>query len=274
MLMILMTAIPTMALYVIVMRQVFVGLLQMLSMFIIMGIGADDIFVLLDCYEADRDFNFGPDRRPLKYDLSAAWRHAAKATLCTSITTFFSFLSNSRSPFPAIYTFGFWCCALIVVNFFSVHTFYLSVLSIYDKYFCHKRICCIGNLNSTAAVAPEGTTEVDVSAKTEQTGAGESGEGGGEDEEFKGMALVFSDKIYPLILRFRYPIVGLWIVLFIVYGVSASFLEPDPDAPAILPDSDPYGQWNSQLIKHFGALDNPYRMEVVLSNGSCAGVGY
>jgi len=242
-LMIFLTMIPTLALYLVVLRQTYVGMLQLLSLFIIMGIGADNVFVLLDCYEAERDFS-----RPLEVDLSASWRHASKAMLCTSLTTFFSFMANARSPFPGIYTFGLWCCCLIVVNFIAVNTFYMSVISIFDQHFSRKRLCCLADL-PIAEDAPN------VQNKAKQ-------------EEFPtAPARFFAFKFYPIINKIKVPLVLIWLVLFVTYVAFALKLEPEPNFPKFLPDEDPYGQYTDKLIQHYGAFDNPYRIKVELVIG-------
>jgi predicted RND superfamily exporter protein len=134
--MIVINILPTFALYVVVFRQTYLGVLQILSLFLIMGIGVDNVFVLLECYHQNRD-----SARPFAIDLSAAWHHAAKAMLCTSSTTCFSFLANATSSFPAVYTFGFWCCGLIIVNYCSVNTLYLAAVSVYDNHLAGKKLC-------------------------------------------------------------------------------------------------------------------------------------
>merc|ERR1719421_191299 len=93
--MIIINIVPTLVLYVLVFRQTYIGILQVLSLFLIMGIGVDDVFVLLECYRQSRQSG-----QPLALNLTSAWHHAAKAMLCTSATTGFSFLANVTSSFP------------------------------------------------------------------------------------------------------------------------------------------------------------------------------
>jgi len=242
-LMIFINMIPTVALYMWICRQTYIGMLQILSLFIIMGIGADNVFVLLDCYEADRKMS-----RPLEEDLSAAWRHASKAMLCTSLTTFFSFLANARSPFPAISTFGLWCCCLIVANFIAVNTFYLSAVSIFDCHFAKKKMCCIGNHSISEKPS-------ELEACTDRC-------------EFNTRpARFFASKFHPFINKLKIPLVLLWLVLTVVYIFFALKLEPDPNVPSLLPKEDPYAQYPDQQIQHFGALHNPYRIKVEIVIG-------
>jgi len=231
------SVLPTMVLYQVVCQQTFVGVLQMLSMFIIMGIGADDVFVLLDCYQQDRNFE-----RPLRQDLSASWRHAAKAMACTSATTFFSFLANGISVFPAIQTFGLWCSCLIVVNFVHVNFFYLAVVSVYDRYFAQKQmICCCFKPTQPPPDAPAN--------QVEQLEGQERQEG----NEFKGVPKFLADRYFPVIDRFKIPIVILWVLLAAMYVAFAAQIKPDPEPPQMMPEADPYQMFNAKLVDHFAA---------------------
>jgi hypothetical protein len=65
----------------------------------------------------------------------------------------------------------------------------------------------------------------------------------------------------------RIPLVVVWVWLFVVYATCAAQLKPGPEAPKLLPDSDPYMQWTDTLVEHFGALDNPKLITVKLVFG-------
>jgi len=171
-------------------------------------------------------------------DLASAWHHAAKAMLCTSATTCFSFVANATSSFPAIYTFVLWCCSLIIVNYCSVNTLYLAAVAVYDTHLAKKKICprCIPCVTCRAI-------------------------GEGQVDESKGVASPTANSLeqnfFRFIHSFRLPLVLVWVVLFVVSAMCAAQLQPDPDAPKLLPASDPYMQWTDTLVEHFGALDNP-----------------
>jgi hypothetical protein len=237
--MILVNMIPTFALYVLVCRQTYFGVLQILSLFLIMGIGVDNVFVLLECYRQHRDHG-----RPLAIDLSVAWHSAAKAMLCTSATTCFSFLANATSSFPAIYTFGLWCCCLIVVNYISVNTLYLATVSVFDAHFAQMKIGF--SLPSWCSCWPARDVE----------------------ESKEGRSHIFFESHFPRLIKyFRVPLVLAWVFFFAVYVVGAAHLVPDPEAPKLLPEKDPYMQWTDTLVEHFGALENPKLITVKLVFG-------
>jgi hypothetical protein len=64
-------------------------------------------------------------------------------------------------------------------------------------------------------------------------------------------------RFYGFIRWARFPLVALWLSLFALYVVCALHLKPDPAAPKILPDEDPYMQWTDTVVEHFGAISNP-----------------
>jgi len=238
--MIVINIVPTLALYVLVFRQTYLGVLQILSLFLIMGIGVDNVFVLLECYHQNREHG-----RPFASDLSAAWHHAAKAMLCTSSTTCFSFLANATSSFPAVYTFGFWCCSLIMVNYCSVNTLYLAAVSVFDRHFARKKLCC-GHAPCMKKLSSE-ADEAKANSSCTRT--------------------FFEHTFFHFVSSFRVPLVAVWVALFVVYAMCAMQLQPDPEAPKLLPDSDPYMQWTGALVEHFGAFNNPKLITVNLIFG-------
>lgn len=74
-----------------------------LAMFIILAIGADDIFVIVDTWQQYR--TAAPEERMAKR-MTATLKHAGKVMATTSASTCFSFIGNTTSSFPAVYTFG------------------------------------------------------------------------------------------------------------------------------------------------------------------------
>eukprot|EP01059_Diplonema_ambulator_P019353 TRINITY_DN324_c1_g1_i1.p1 TRINITY_DN324_c1_g1~~TRINITY_DN324_c1_g1_i1.p1 ORF type:complete len:509 (+),score=165.85 TRINITY_DN324_c1_g1_i1:107-1633(+) len=96
-------------------QQRYFGVFNILSVFIILGIGADDIFVFLDTWEQSSHKFKGLGKR-----MAWTWKHAGKAMLVTSLSTLFSFMSNARSQFPAIQTFGLFAAMLVFVNYCAV----------------------------------------------------------------------------------------------------------------------------------------------------------
>ena len=102
------------------------GVFHVLSVFIVLGIGADDVFVFMDSWKHFAHFT------SLVTRLSHVYRHAASAMFVTSFTTMVAFLSSSLSPLLAVSTFGTFSALLVAVNYFSVVLFLPCVVLMYE----------------------------------------------------------------------------------------------------------------------------------------------
>ena len=136
------------------------GALQIISMFIILGIGADDVFILSDALHQSKIIeNCGDDK--LKR-LSFAVRRAVETMLTTSLTSALAFGSTMVSLVPAIKYFGVFTSCLVIVNFKLCCTFYLSSLTIWLQYMEDKPyICCYNNREAV----DRDLNEIEMSAK-------------------------------------------------------------------------------------------------------------
>merc|ERR550525_2002307 len=140
--MILMNFLPALLLYGAITQQSYFGTLCVMAMFIILAIGADDIFVIVDTWQQYR--TAAPDE-PMEKRMTATLKHAGKVMATTSASTCFSFIGNCTSAFPAVYTFGLFAAWLVFVNYCAVCLFYPTVLAVHDTYFYTptlKRGCC------------------------------------------------------------------------------------------------------------------------------------
>eukprot|EP01065_Artemidia_motanka_P042442 TRINITY_DN569_c2_g1_i1.p1 TRINITY_DN569_c2_g1~~TRINITY_DN569_c2_g1_i1.p1 ORF type:complete len:1268 (+),score=331.28 TRINITY_DN569_c2_g1_i1:81-3806(+) len=134
------------------------GTFNVLTIFIILGIGADDIFVFLDTWkQSEMDFPVlhhaedvsDEERRRLDTDrrfrrMSWTWKRAAKAMLVTSATTMASFLCTGTSSFPGIQTFGIFAAMLVLCNYLAVIFYYPTVVAYNDVTCVASYGCCYG----------------------------------------------------------------------------------------------------------------------------------
>ena len=114
------------------------GIFHVLALFIILGIGADDIFVFLDTWKDSGFQNY----KSLAHRMSDVYRKASVAMLFTSLTTAVAFFVSAASPFLGISSFGVFSGILIFVNYISVIIFFPCVVLIYHRYFEKYRCCC------------------------------------------------------------------------------------------------------------------------------------
>jgi hypothetical protein len=104
------------------------GVFHVLSVFIVLGIGADDVFVFMDSWKHSKHVTSLVPR------LSRVYSDAASAMFVTSFTTTVAFLSSSLSPLLAVSTFGTFSALLVAVNYFSVVLFLPCVVLIHERY--------------------------------------------------------------------------------------------------------------------------------------------
>lgn len=116
----------------------YIGVFHVLAIFIILGIGSDNIFVFMDTWkEYGRNH---PNSNDLVTRLSVVFRSAAKATFITSLTTTIAFLSNVQSPLLAVSSFGLFSAILVAVNYCSCILFLPTVIIFHEQR--RKGRCC------------------------------------------------------------------------------------------------------------------------------------
>ncbi|KAK3088168.1 hypothetical protein FSP39_015614 [Pinctada imbricata] len=109
---------------------IYFGFFHMAAMFIIIGIGADDVFVFYDTWRLTAHEQF-PSKA---HRLSEFYKRAAKTTFITSLTTSAAFLATSFSPLLPVKTFGIFSALLVSVNYlFDLIYFPTSVMLYSEK---------------------------------------------------------------------------------------------------------------------------------------------
>lgn len=117
--------------YRIVLDFRYIGFFHLLTIFIVLGIGADDIFVFYDVWR-----NTAYEKYPsLAHRLSDAYRKSVFSMFFTSLTTSVAFFSNSLSPLLATRSFGVFSGIVIIVNYLSVILYFPTVVIMYHTKF-------------------------------------------------------------------------------------------------------------------------------------------
>ena len=125
MMQILLAFVPSLILYRYILGEDYLGVLNLISFCIILGIGVDDIFVFTDQFQHHHTEPRFDQRMQKTFNV------AARAMFTTSCTTFISFLSSATSVFPAVSTFGIFSAFLVAVNYCAVTTFSPAVYAVY-----------------------------------------------------------------------------------------------------------------------------------------------
>ena len=115
-------------------------IMNVVSLWIILGIGADDVFVFVDTW---KQWQHAPqkasDLATITEQLSWSWRKSCTAMLVTSLTTAAGFYSTAISRLLPLREFGFFLGGLVVVNYLYMLTYFPAVVVLHQKYQLH---CC------------------------------------------------------------------------------------------------------------------------------------
>lgn len=123
-------------------RVTFYSNLHTLVIFIVLGIAADNIFVLIDAWRQSayiKEFKGSIHMR-----MSYSWKRAVRAIAVTSSTTSVAFLANAFSPLMPIRSFGIYAAIIIPVNYALMVFLFPSAIIYYEQKFAHYNvgICC------------------------------------------------------------------------------------------------------------------------------------
>ena len=150
-------------LYICVLQYEYLGIFHVLSLFIVLGIGADDIFVFVDTW-TESGFKSWPS---VAHRMDHTYKHAAEAMLYTSLTTACAFFVSGASPFLAISSFGIFSGMLICINYISVIVHFPAIVAVYHLFF-EKNKCCCCCPNPEVSVTKDNVDEPTVPASHEK----------------------------------------------------------------------------------------------------------
>ena len=131
-----------------------VSVLQFLSVFVILGIGVDDVFVFYESFAAaTRAVGRSPETLVVR--LSYAYEHAGRAMLVTSFTSAAAFCANVASAIPAVQAFGVFVSVMVALNYIFVTTWFPACIAVRERYLVAPRKTGEG----ATEAAGEGATE-------------------------------------------------------------------------------------------------------------------
>jgi hypothetical protein len=129
-------------------------LLNFVSLFLIMGIGADDVFVMFDTFQQARAVL---GKKATEHERWMwTYKEAGGAMLITTLTTCGSFFSNCFSSVKVVREFGLFMGFVVVFNYINVMIIFPSTLVIYEK--CCGKIKFISKIRETCKRRPQKIT--------------------------------------------------------------------------------------------------------------------
>jgi len=252
--MIFMAFTPGMVLYRYIAGYAYFGTLNMLVLFIMLSIGADNIFVLNDTWQQERnramvtyswirsEASAEEIQKSIHRRLQCTVGHTGKVMFTTSISTMMSFVSNSISSFPGIYCFGAFAAIVVAVNYIAVCTFMPTALVVHELYFWTDESwgCCQWKRRKTKVEEKKKSTDL--------------------VDERRPIDIFLEEKCFSTIYRFRLVILIGFFIMQSVFLIFMSRLEPDPSEPLILPATDPVQAFNTKFTQHFTRFVDPFKI--------------
>ncbi|KAJ8042916.1 Protein dispatched-like 1 [Holothuria leucospilota] len=126
--------------YYIVFRMKFFPFLNLTSVVLIIGIGADDTFIYVDLWKAVRE-KIGRSENNRALVLEEATRHAFLTLLVTSLTTSAALFVTAITNIIAAKCFAIFAGSAIIANLIYTVTWLPGVIIIYDRYFSKNQYC-------------------------------------------------------------------------------------------------------------------------------------
>ena len=238
------------------------GTLNFLGVFVILGIGADDIFICLDCWAQSKRY-VNPDDEEEDEELFAQrvywmWNRASYAMLTTTLTTAAAFFANVISPIPPIRAFGIFTGLLCVVNYLFVISWFPGLIVLREKgrswsyYVIAYCGCCLACLPLTFLCRKKDVQRdedmQDPAKKAAITATSNSvgccgkclGITDASDDHLEStLAKVFYHKLSPLIRKYMKPLtIAFGVVMLVSVVLIATLLKPTEDAQKFLPDDN------------------------------------
>ncbi|KAI4888932.1 hypothetical protein NFI96_025070, partial [Prochilodus magdalenae] len=125
-------------LYRVVFNFEFFPFMNLTALIILVGIGADDAFVLCDVWNCTK---IDKPNSELSETVNVTLQHAALSMFVTSFTTAAAFYANYVSNITAIRCFGMYAGTAILVNYILMITWLPAVVVLHERYLLNLFIC-------------------------------------------------------------------------------------------------------------------------------------
>eukprot|EP00551_Chaetoceros_affinis_P010007 CAMPEP_0203669662 /NCGR_PEP_ID=MMETSP0090-20130426/5962_1 /ASSEMBLY_ACC=CAM_ASM_001088 /TAXON_ID=426623 /ORGANISM="Chaetoceros affinis, Strain CCMP159" /LENGTH=1171 /DNA_ID=CAMNT_0050534389 /DNA_START=203 /DNA_END=3718 /DNA_ORIENTATION=- len=213
--------------------------LNVLCIFIVIAIGADDIFLFMDAYKHSADK--GPEvLSSLETRMSHVYRKSGSAMLLTSVSTCSAFIITTlASPIASTRSFGVFAAFVILFDYILVMTLFCTAVIIYHNHFEGKAGCCNCTFWKRNSPTPTETALQSHEVKLDR------------------ISTFFKDKFAPFILKgSNRIIIGVvlfaWMILACIY---TSRLQPTTSSEQFLDENHPLQKSATILGEQFPITD-------------------
>ncbi|XP_059897312.1 protein dispatched homolog 1 [Gadus macrocephalus] len=233
-------------LYRVVFKFHFFPFMNLTALIILVGIGADDAFVLCDVWNYTKLDKPGAE---MAETMGVALQHAALSMFVTSFTTAAAFYANYVSNITAIRCFGVYAGTAILVNYILMVTWLPAVVVLHERYLPSVFPCAPPPGQQGAAVRRGGVAAVWAGAcHVVQRGLAAMSEA----------STVFFEKVLPcVVIKLRY----LWLLWFLALTVGGAYVvcvDPKMKLPSlelaefqVFRSSHPFERYDADFKKLF-----------------------
>jgi len=201
--------------------QTTVNTIMLIGLFIVLCIGADDIFVFIDTWK--ESYHMGPAiASSVVTRFAWTWNRAAAAMFATTATTVFCLLINYSSSFPTIRVFGLFNAFVIAADFILVITFFAAGAVALEQ--CAVKCCPPGQDFEFSCCLTEGKCKGKGEGKGRRTSGPDKTVATETVATERWATAFFKNTIAPAIYRGRWILLLLssivWIIGIIVVSVN------------------------------------------------------
>ena len=146
--------------YSVVLRIKLFSVVQAMAVFLILGIGTDDVLILTGALLQEKD----AAARPATERFACAFSSAFTAMLTTTVTTATAFGMTAIIKIPTVRYFAVFCSLMVVINFVLVCTMYLFGLILWDRHLRFRK-CAWPRQRTANAAGPSANVPHDALAE-------------------------------------------------------------------------------------------------------------
>uniref|UniRef100_A0A8C1BKM1 Protein dispatched homolog 1 n=1 Tax=Cyprinus carpio carpio TaxID=630221 RepID=A0A8C1BKM1_CYPCA len=228
-------------LYRVVFNFEFFPFMNLTALIILVGIGADDAFVLCDVWNYTK---FDKPNSELSETVSVTLQHAALSMFVTSFTTSAAFYANYVSNITAIRCFGVYAGTAILVNYILMVTWLPAVVVLHERYLVNLFTCSRSQHHQTQGTTPFWTSLFQMVNKCLFS--------------ISEASRMFFEKVLPcIVIKLRY----LWLLWFLAMTVGGAYVvcvNPKMKLPSlelsefqVFRSSHPFERYDAEYKKLF-----------------------
>lgn len=240
-------------LYRVVLGLKYFDALNSMTLFVVLAIGADDIFVLMDAYK--QSLYYKEAYVDFRTRMTFAYRRAAGAMFVTSFTTMAAFVATATSSLVDVQSFGIFAACVIFVDFALVITWFPACLVLYHNYL-ESRGCC-GCCRRSPGTSTERACAANAAAQ----------DGSGKDTQKRFIERFLGGAFAQFVVKRR-----IWILVFFVAVLAGAAgagaqIKPATSTEQFLPSDHPFQRIVTIMDEEFPSSAQDANAKVYLTWG-------